>query len=111
MNFHLLNFSISAYVKGVKERDENKNLDAFWFAHLFIKCGAGNQQFSGNKRRFGQGKNKHSVPNAHVRPEVKNLEQIRKERQKKANKIQHMKNNKPTRGKKSGKRGSGRKAK
>uniref|UniRef100_A0A9I9DFB0 RNA helicase n=1 Tax=Cucumis melo TaxID=3656 RepID=A0A9I9DFB0_CUCME len=71
----------------------------------------GNQQFSGNKRRFGQGKNKHSVPNAHVRPEVKNLEQIRKERQKKANKIQHMKNNKPTRGKKSGKRGSGRKAK
>lgn len=71
-----------------------------------IKCGAGNQRYSGNKRKFGQGKNRHSVPNAHVRPEVKNLEQIRKERQKKANKIQHMKNNKPTRGKKSGKRGN-----
>ncbi|KGN66771.1 putative DEAD-box ATP-dependent RNA helicase 29 [Cucumis sativus] len=71
----------------------------------------GNQRFSGNKRRFGQGRNKHSVPNAHVRPEVKNLDQIRKERQKKADKVQHMKNNRPKRGKKSGKRGSKRKAK
>ncbi|XP_022147370.1 putative DEAD-box ATP-dependent RNA helicase 29 [Momordica charantia] len=71
---------------------------------------AGNQRFSGNKRKFGPGKNKHSVPNAHVRPEVKNLDQIRKERQKKENRIQHMKN-RPSRGKKSGKKGKRGKAK
>lgn len=75
------------------------------------RAGAGNQRFSGNKRKFGAGKNKHSVPNAHVRTEVKNLDQIRKERQKKANRIQTMKNQ-PKRGKKkSGKKGNRGKAK
>lgn len=43
--------------------------------------------------------------NAHVRPEVKNVEQIQKEPQKKANKIQYM-NNKPTRGKRFGQKGN-----
>ncbi|KAJ0472279.1 putative RNA helicase [Helianthus annuus] len=53
----------------------------------------------GNKSRL--------VPNAHVRSEVKNLEQVRKERQTKATKAAFMKNN-PKKGSKFGsKRGKG----
>ncbi|PNY07872.1 DEAD-box ATP-dependent RNA helicase 29-like protein [Trifolium pratense] len=43
-------------------------------------------------RNFRGGKKQHSMPNAHVRSEIKDMDQIRKERQKKANKISHMKN-------------------
>lgn len=55
------------------------------------------------------------MPNAHVRSEIKDLEQVRKERQKKANKVSFMKS-KSSKGKKfngngkgKGKRGKGRK--
>lgn len=53
------------------------------------------------------------MPNAHVRSEIKDLEQVRKERQKKANTISNLKG-KSSKGKKfngKGKRGKGRKAK
>lgn len=65
---------------------------------------AGDHQFRGNNRKFKGGRNNHYVPNANVRSEIKNLEQVRKERQKKANKISHMKNKAAT-GKKFGKNG------
>ncbi|KAK5840417.1 Putative DEAD-box ATP-dependent RNA helicase 29 -like protein [Gossypium arboreum] len=47
----------------------------------------------GNGRNFrGNKKLQHSVPNAHVRSEIKDFEQVRKERQKKANnKLSYMK--------------------
>uniref|UniRef100_A0A7N0TA82 DBP10 C-terminal domain-containing protein n=1 Tax=Kalanchoe fedtschenkoi TaxID=63787 RepID=A0A7N0TA82_KALFE len=66
----------------------------------------------GNKSRgFGGRKNGH-VPNAHVRSEIKNPDQVRKERQKKADRITHLKT-KPNKGKKfggkNGKRGKPRK--
>ncbi|CAJ2645732.1 unnamed protein product [Trifolium pratense] len=54
-------------------------------------------------RNFRGGKKQHSMPNAHVRSEIKDMDQIRKERQKKANKISHMKN-KSAKGKKSGRK-------
>ncbi|XP_024983266.1 putative DEAD-box ATP-dependent RNA helicase 29 isoform X1 [Cynara cardunculus var. scolymus] len=61
---------------------------------------------------FRGGNKSRSVPNAHVRSEVKNLDQVRKERQTKATKAALMKNN-PKKGKKlgknGGKRGKGRK--
>ena len=65
---------------------------------------AGNHRFQGNKRNFKGGRKQHSVPNAHLRSEIKDVDQVRKERQKKANKISHMKS-KSQNGKKFGKNG------
>ncbi|KAE8076573.1 hypothetical protein FH972_015213 [Carpinus fangiana] len=73
----------------------------------------GGRRFQGNNRKFRGNKPQHSVPNAHVRSEIKDLEQVRKERQKKANTISNLKG-KSSKGKKfhgNGKRGKGRKAK
>ncbi|KAK6939968.1 DEAD/DEAH box helicase domain [Dillenia turbinata] len=63
---------------------------------------AGNRHFRGKKR--------HHVPNAHVRSELKNPEQVRKERQKKASRISYMKS-KSSKVKKFGKNGKKGKAK
>ncbi|KAG6671715.1 hypothetical protein I3842_16G017700 [Carya illinoinensis] len=63
---------------------------------------SGHLRSQGNNRKFKGGKRQHNMPNAHVRSEIKDLEQVRKERQKKANKISYMKN-------KSGKSGKGKK--
>ncbi|KAL5571703.1 hypothetical protein UlMin_021498 [Ulmus minor] len=84
-----------------KERSHNKV--------SFRGSGEGNEEATGDRGRF-QGKNnnfkggrkQHYVHNAHVRSEIKDLEQVRKERQNKANKISHMKS-------KSGKSGKGNK--
>ncbi|KAK1361368.1 RNA helicase [Heracleum sosnowskyi] len=57
-----------------------------------------------DSRRFKGGKQRQSIPNAHVRSELKNNDQVRKERQKKATKLQQLKSN-PKRGKKFGKGG------
>lgn len=62
----------------------------------------------GRNGRFRGGKN--LIPNAHVRSEVKNLDQVRKERQKKASKVSSMKGKSKKGNKfgKSGKRGKAR---
>ncbi|XP_039023255.1 putative DEAD-box ATP-dependent RNA helicase 29 [Hibiscus syriacus] len=53
---------------------------------------SGDYRSHGNGRKFrGNKKPQHTVPNAHVRSEIKDLEQVRKERQKKANKMSYMK--------------------
>ncbi|CAK9133772.1 unnamed protein product [Ilex paraguariensis] len=65
---------------------------------------AGGHGLHRDNRRFRGGKKNHSVPNAHVRSEIKNPEQVRKERQKKASRISHMKGT-PKKGKKFGKNG------
>ncbi|KAK6151313.1 hypothetical protein DH2020_013948 [Rehmannia glutinosa] len=71
---------------------------------------AGTSGFRGDNRRFNGGRGRKSVPNAHVRSEIKDLDQVRKERQKKADRVSYLKN-KPKRGKKkfgkNGKRGKG----
>ncbi|OMO57173.1 hypothetical protein COLO4_35483 [Corchorus olitorius] len=74
---------------------------------------SGDYQFRGNGRNFrGNKKSQHYVPNAHVRSEIKDLDQVRKERQQKANKISYMKNkgnkNKGKKPGKGGKRGKSR---
>ncbi|KAK4850197.1 hypothetical protein QYF36_004686 [Acer negundo] len=56
----------------------------------------------GNNRKFRGGQR--SMPNAHVRSEIKNLDQVRKERQNKANRISYVKS-KSQKGKKFGKNG------
>ncbi|KAH1096779.1 hypothetical protein J1N35_013700 [Gossypium stocksii] len=57
------------------------------------KISSGDYRSRGNGRNFrGNKKSQHSVPNAHVRSEIKDFEQVRKERQKKANnKLSYMK--------------------
>ncbi|KAK6127286.1 hypothetical protein DH2020_038949 [Rehmannia glutinosa] len=65
---------------------------------------AGTSGFRGDNRRFNGGRGRKSVPNAHVRSEIKDLDQVRKERQKKADRVSYLKN-KPKRGKKFGKNG------
>lgn len=66
-----------------------------------------------NNRGYKGGKMNRAVPNAHVKSEVKNLEQVRKDRQTKATKAAYMKSNNSKKGKKmggkNGKRGKGRK--
>ncbi|XP_027928150.1 putative DEAD-box ATP-dependent RNA helicase 29 isoform X1 [Vigna unguiculata] len=62
------------------------------------------------RRNFKGSKKQHSVPNAHVRSEIKDMDQIRKERQKKANRTSYIKS-KSTKGKKFGKNGKRRKGK
>lgn len=63
----------------------------------------GTSSAGGNYRGRGKfrGGNKQFVPNAHVRSEIKNPEQVRKERQKKANKASYTKSKSP-KGKKFG---------
>ncbi|XP_076914284.1 putative DEAD-box ATP-dependent RNA helicase 29 [Bidens hawaiensis] len=67
----------------------------------------------GGRRGFRGGNKGRPVPNAHVRSEVKNFEQVRKDRQTKATKAALMKNNSKKKGNKfgknGGKRGKGRK--
>ncbi|AES89733.1 putative RNA helicase [Medicago truncatula] len=60
--------------------------------------------YQGGGRNYKGGKKQHLMPNAHVRSEIKDMDQIRKERQKKASKISYMKSKSP-KGKKSGKPG------
>ena len=63
----------------------------------------GRSNFKGSKKQ-------HSMPNAHVRSEIKDMDQIRKERQTKANRVSYIKS-KSTKGKKFGKNGKKRKGK
>lgn len=65
---------------------------------------AGGHGLRGDNRRFGGRKKHSSVPNAHVRSELKDLDQVRKERQKKATRNSYMKSN-SKKGKKFGKNG------
>ncbi|WVZ16226.1 hypothetical protein V8G54_009208 [Vigna mungo] len=62
------------------------------------------------RRNFRGSKKQHSMPNAHVRSEIKDMDQIRKERQQKANRTSYIKS-KSTKGKKFGKNGKRRKGK
>lgn len=62
------------------------------------------------RRNFKGSKKQHSMPNAHVRSEIKDMDQIRKERQTKANRISYVKS-KSTKGKKFGRNGKKRKGK
>jgi ATP-dependent RNA helicase DDX54/DBP10 len=71
--------------------------------NFLIFCNAGSYRDGG--RNFRGGKKQHSMPNAHVRSEIKDMDQIRKERQRKANKISYMKSKSP-KGKKSGRKGN-----
>lgn len=68
--------------------------------------------FAGGRfnRRFNGRNQQRSIPNAHVPSEIKDLEQVRKERQKKASQ-QFSMNSKSKKGKKFGKSGKKRKAK
>ncbi|KAL6504520.1 putative DEAD-box ATP-dependent RNA helicase 29 [Orobanche gracilis] len=63
---------------------------------------AGTSGYRRDNRRFSGGKSHRSIPNAHVRSEIKDIDQVRKERQKKADKISHLKT-KNKKGKKFGK--------
>ncbi|XP_015582528.1 putative DEAD-box ATP-dependent RNA helicase 29 isoform X2 [Ricinus communis] len=73
---------------------------------------SGDNRLRGNNRKFKGGKKQNFMPNANVRSEIKSLEQVRKERQKKASQMSHMKS-KGAGGKKkfgkNGKRGKTRK--
>jgi ATP-dependent RNA helicase DDX54/DBP10 len=71
---------------------------------LFVYFVAGNRQLRGNNRNFRGSKTQHSLPNANVRSEIKDLEQVRKERQKKADRVSYMKS-KGSKSKKFGKNG------
>ncbi|TKY69017.1 putative DEAD-box ATP-dependent RNA helicase 29 [Spatholobus suberectus] len=62
------------------------------------------------RRNFKGSKKQHSMPNAHVRSEIKDMDQIRKEREKKANRISYIKS-KSTKGNKFGRNGKKRKGK
>ncbi|GMP79638.1 hypothetical protein CsSME_00035106 [Camellia sinensis var. sinensis] len=52
---------------------------------------SGGNGIRGDNRRFKGGKKHWSMPNAHVRSEIKDVEQVRKERQKKATRNSYMK--------------------
>ncbi|CAI9108898.1 OLC1v1008601C2 [Oldenlandia corymbosa var. corymbosa] len=68
---------------------------------------ASGQQNGGGNDRWLRGRHKHhSVPNAHVRSEIKDIEQVRKERQKKASRTSYIKSkSKGKKFNKNGKRG------
>lgn len=71
---------------------------------------AGDRKFQRTDRKFKGGYKQRSLPNANIRSEIKNLEQVRKERQKKADRISYMKS-KSAKSKKLGKNGKKRKGK
>lgn len=70
---------------------------------------SGGYRSLGNNKKF-RGSKKPYVPNAHVRSEIKDHDQVRKERQKKADRVSHMKS-KSSKGKNGGKHGRGKKRK
>ncbi|XP_039071409.1 putative DEAD-box ATP-dependent RNA helicase 29 isoform X2 [Hibiscus syriacus] len=74
---------------------------------------SGDYRSRGYGRKFGGNKKpQHSVPNAHVRSEIKDLEQVRKERQEKANKLSYMKSKaNKKKGKNFGRGGGGKRGK
>ncbi|KAL0369295.1 UNVERIFIED_CONTAM: putative DEAD-box ATP-dependent RNA helicase 29 [Sesamum calycinum] len=76
---------------------------------IYKKWGNGTPGYRGDNRRFKGGKSHKSVPNAHIRSEIKDPEQVRKERQKKADRVSYLKskNKKGKKFGKSGKRGKG----
>ncbi|PRQ24925.1 putative RNA helicase [Rosa chinensis] len=71
----------------------------------------GNQRWQGNRGNPRGGRKQRSIPNAHVRSEIKDLDQVRKERQKKADRMVHLKSKSTKGGKKFGKNGKRGKAK
>lgn len=73
------------------------------FDHLdFFFAGASG--FRGDKRGFKGGRNlKRPVHNAHVRSEIKDLNQVSKDRQKKADRVSYLKSQQNKKGKKFGK--------
>lgn len=75
-----------------------------------MRLSAGDRKFQRANRNFKGGKKQQALPNSNVRSEIKNLEQVRKERQKKADKISYMKS-KSAKSKKFGKNGKKRKGK
>ncbi|XP_057975765.1 putative DEAD-box ATP-dependent RNA helicase 29 isoform X2 [Malania oleifera] len=60
----------------------------------------GDRQLYGGGRKFRGNKKHCSIPNANVRSEIRDLDQVRKERQKKASRISYMKKNNSKKGKK-----------
>ncbi|KAH6785812.1 hypothetical protein C2S51_038267 [Perilla frutescens var. frutescens] len=66
---------------------------------------SGGSGFRVDNRRVSGGKYKRSVPNAHVKSEIKDLDQIRKERQKKSDRVSYLKSQGNKKGKKFGKNG------
>lgn len=66
---------------------------------------AGGNNFRGDNRRFKGGRGNRSIPNAHVRSEIKTLDQVSKDRQKKATKASQMKGKSKGKKGKNGKRG------
>ncbi|XP_009798712.1 putative DEAD-box ATP-dependent RNA helicase 29 isoform X1 [Nicotiana sylvestris] len=68
---------------------------------------AGGPRGQGGTRMFRGGRNNRSIPNAHVRSEIKDVEQVRKEREKKAQRASYLKTRKGKKFNKGGKRGNG----
>lgn len=64
------------------------------FDLLFCSYGsnAGNNQMRGNRRHFKGGRNHFSVPNANAPSELRNMEQVRKNRQHEVSRIARLKN-------------------
>lgn len=60
--------------------------------------------YRGGRRNFKGSKKQNSLPNAHLRSEIKDMDQIRKERQQKTNRMSYIKSKSP-KGKKSGRNG------
>ncbi|OIS99244.1 PREDICTED: putative DEAD-box ATP-dependent RNA helicase 29 [Nicotiana attenuata] len=68
---------------------------------------AGGPRGQGGSRMFRGGRNNRSIPNAHVRSEIKDVEQVRKEREKKAQRASYLKTRKGKKFNKGGKKGHG----
>ncbi|KAF3617935.1 hypothetical protein FXO38_33691 [Capsicum annuum] len=68
---------------------------------------AGGPRGQGGSRNFRGGRNNKSVPNAHLRSEIKDVDQVRKEREKKAQRASYLKTKKGKKGFKGGKKGRG----
>ncbi|GFP80230.1 putative dead-box ATP-dependent RNA helicase 29 [Phtheirospermum japonicum] len=112
---------------GGKGKANKKGIYEKWKArtHITVKGGsndstsqgastsAGNSGYRGDNRgRSKGGKGNRPIPNAHVRSEIKDLDQVRKDKQKKADRITHLKNSKHgKKGNKFGKNGKGKRGK
>lgn len=66
---------------------------------------AGNHALHGGNWKLRGRRNNRSIPNAHVRSEIKDAEQVRKQRQKKADRLSHLKSKQMKGKKKFGKNG------
>lgn len=114
VQIHFVSYILWAYIVSIKWRlvvwhsiclHSMRWNHGWWLWSCAVWIGGPRGQ--GGSRSFRGGSSNRSVPNAHVRSEIKDVDQVRKEREKKAQRASYLKSKKGKKAYKGGKKGRG----